>query len=47
MNLATLYAKTRDPRRDAQMARIDALAKKRDARVQEFLRVIQVVPYGQ
>lgn len=47
VNLATLYAKTRDPRRDAQMARIDALAKKRDARVQEFLRVIQVVPYGQ
>jgi Flp pilus assembly protein TadD len=45
VNLATLYARTKDPRRAAQVARIAALAEKRDARAQEFLRMIQVVPY--
>jgi tetratricopeptide (TPR) repeat protein len=47
VNLATLYARTRDPRRDAQMARIAALGEKRDERAQDFLRIIKAVPYGQ
>ena len=47
VNLATLYARTKDPRRDAQMATVAALAEKRDVRAQEFLRIIQAVPYGQ
>jgi tetratricopeptide (TPR) repeat protein len=47
VNLATLYARTKDPRRDTQMARVNALAEKRDARAQEFLRIIKAVPYGQ
>ncbi len=47
VNLATLYAKTKDPRKDAQMARIAALGEKRDERAQAFLRIIQAVPYEQ
>jgi tetratricopeptide (TPR) repeat protein len=47
VNLATLYAKTRDPRKDAQIARVAALGEKRDERAQAFLRIIQAVPYGQ
>lgn len=47
VNLATLYAKTKDPRKDAQMARVAALAERRDERAQAFLRIIKAVPYGQ
>jgi tetratricopeptide (TPR) repeat protein len=47
VNLATLYAKTRDPRKDAQIAKVAALGEKRDERAQAFLRIIQAVPYGQ
>ena len=47
VNLATLYSRTRDPRRDAQVARVKALSEKRDERAQEFLRIIKAVPYGQ
>ena len=43
VNLAALYARTRDPRRDEQKARLDALQDKRAAAAQEFLRIVQVV----
>lgn len=43
VNLATLYARTKDPRREEQMARLDALQKKRAVAAQEFLRIVQVV----
>jgi tetratricopeptide (TPR) repeat protein len=46
VNLATLYARTKDPRREAQAARVATLMENRDARAQEFLRIIEVVPYG-
>jgi Tfp pilus assembly protein PilF len=46
VNLATLYARTKDPRREAQVARVAALIEKREARAQEFLRIIEVVPYA-
>lgn len=46
VNLATLYAKTKDPRGEAQAARVAALIEKREARAQEFLRIIEAVPYG-
>jgi tetratricopeptide (TPR) repeat protein len=45
VNLAALYARTKDPRREAQAARVAALIEKREARAQEFLQIIQVVPY--
>lgn len=45
VNLATLYSKTKDPRREAQAAKVAALIEKREARAQEFLRVIKAVPY--
>lgn len=44
VNLGTLYAKTKDPRREAQAARIAALQEQRNIRAQDFLRVIEVVP---
>jgi Flp pilus assembly protein TadD len=44
VNLGTLYARTKDPRREAQVARIATLQEQRDTRAQDFLRVIQVVP---
>ena len=44
VNLTALYTRTRDPRRDAQAARLDALQKKREDRAQDFLRMIEVVP---
>jgi tetratricopeptide (TPR) repeat protein len=47
VNLATLYARTQDPRREAQAAKVAALVEKREERAQEFLRIIKVVPYGQ
>ena len=45
VNLATLYARTKDPRREAQAAKVAALIEQRDARAQEFLRIIEAVPY--
>lgn len=42
-NLAVLYGRTRDPRRDAHAARLEALQEKRTAQAQEFLRLIEVV----
>lgn len=47
LNLATLYAKTRDPRREAQAARVATLLEQREARAQEFLRIIKVMPGSQ
>ena len=47
LNLATLYAKTKDPRREAQAARVAALSEKREERAQDFLRIIKAVPYEQ
>jgi tetratricopeptide (TPR) repeat protein len=44
VNLATLYARTKDPRREAQAARVAALIERREARAQEFLRIIEAVP---
>jgi tetratricopeptide (TPR) repeat protein len=44
VNLTTLFARTRDPRREAQAARLAALQEKRAAQAQEFLRMIEVVP---
>ena len=46
VNLAALYARTKDPRREAQAARVAALIEQRDARAQEFLRIIKAVPYA-
>jgi tetratricopeptide (TPR) repeat protein len=43
VNLATLFARTRDPRREAQDARLAALQQKREAAGQEFLRIVEVV----
>ena len=44
VNLTTLYGRTKDPRRDAQAARLKELQEKRAAQAQEFLRIIQVAP---
>ena len=44
VNLATLYGRTRDPRREAQAARVATLIERRDARAHEFLRIIETVP---
>jgi tetratricopeptide (TPR) repeat protein len=46
VNLATLFSKTKDPRRERQMATVAALIEKREARAQEFLRIIKAEPYG-
>lgn len=43
VNLATLYGRTKDPRREAQAARLATLQEKREAQAQEFLRIIEVV----
>ena len=45
LNLATLYARTKDPRREAQAAKVAALIEERKARAQQFLRIIEAVPY--
>ena len=37
VNLATLYARTKDPRREAQAAKVSALIEQREARAQQFL----------
>lgn len=42
-HLAALYGRTRDPRRAAQEARLATLIAGREARAQEFLRLVQVV----
>jgi Tfp pilus assembly protein PilF len=44
VNLATLYSRTKDPRREAQAARLQELQEKRAAQAQEFLRIIEVQP---
>jgi tetratricopeptide (TPR) repeat protein len=44
VNLTTLFSRTRDPRREAQAQRLAALQEQRFANVQEFLRMIEVVP---
>jgi tetratricopeptide (TPR) repeat protein len=44
VNLGTLYSKTKDPRREAQAARIATLQEQRNTRAQDFLRVVEVVP---
>jgi tetratricopeptide (TPR) repeat protein len=44
VNLTALYTRTRDPRREAQAARLDVLQKTREDRAQDFLRMIEVVP---
>ncbi len=46
VNLATLYGRTKDPRREAQAARVAALIEKREVRAQEFLRIIKAVPHA-
>ncbi len=43
VNLAMLYGRTKDPRQEAQAARLEALQAKRAAQAQEFLRIIEVV----
>lgn len=44
VNLATLFSRTKDPRREAQVARLQELQEKRAAQAQEFLRIIRVEP---
>lgn len=44
VNLATLYARTKDPRREAQAAKVAALLEQREVRAQEFLRIVEAVP---
>ena len=44
VNLTALYGRTRDPRREAQAAKLAALQDKRAVQAQEFLRIIQVSP---
>jgi len=43
VNLTALYTRTRDPRREAQAARLEALQQKRAVAAQEFLRIVHVV----
>jgi tetratricopeptide (TPR) repeat protein len=44
LNLATLYGRTKDPRRADTEARLKQLQEKREQRAQEFLRLVEVVP---
>jgi tetratricopeptide (TPR) repeat protein len=44
VNLAALYGRTKDGRREAQEARVRPLQEQRERRAQEFLRIVQVVP---
>jgi len=44
LNLAALFGRTRDPRRTAQEARLQALVARREIRAQEFLRLVEAVP---
>jgi tetratricopeptide (TPR) repeat protein len=43
-HLAALYGRTRDPRRAEQEARLASLIEKREARMQDFLRLVEAVP---
>ena len=43
-HLAALYGRTRDPRRAEQEARLASLIQARDARMQDFLRLVEAVP---
>ena len=43
--LLSLYARTRDPRRDTQSKRYDELQKLREAKSQELLRMVEVRPF--
>jgi tetratricopeptide (TPR) repeat protein len=45
MNLALLYARTKDPRQAAQQRRFEELKKRREEKGIEFLRPIEVRPY--
>jgi tetratricopeptide (TPR) repeat protein len=44
VNLAALYTRTRDPRREQQAAALAALQQKREQYAQELLRMVEVVP---
>ncbi|MGH9160312.1 MAG: tetratricopeptide repeat protein [Vicinamibacteraceae bacterium] len=44
MNLAKLYARTKDPRQEVLKRRLDTLQEKRADTAQDFLRIIEVVP---
>ena len=44
LNLATLYRRTGDPRADAQAAKLATAQEHREARAQDFLRLVEVVP---
>jgi tetratricopeptide (TPR) repeat protein len=44
VNLTALYGRTRDPRREAQAAKLAALQQKRAVQAQEFLRIVRVTP---
>jgi tetratricopeptide (TPR) repeat protein len=43
-HLAALYGRTRDPRRAEQEKRLASLIEKREARMQDFLRLVEAVP---
>ncbi len=44
VNLTALFTRSKDPRKDAQAARLAALQEKRTAKAQDFLRIIEVAP---
>jgi tetratricopeptide (TPR) repeat protein len=44
-NLLTLYSRTKDPRAAEQAAKFEQIKKRREAKVQDFLRTIEVRPY--
>ena len=44
LHLAALYGRMRDPRRSAQEARLRTLVARREARAQDFLRLVEAVP---
>ncbi len=46
LNLLTLYIRTGDQRREEQAKHFDELQKLRDERAQEFMRIVEVRPFG-
>jgi Flp pilus assembly protein TadD len=44
VNLTALYTRTRDPRKQVLAAKLQTLQQEREARAQEFLRIIEVRP---
>jgi tetratricopeptide (TPR) repeat protein len=44
VNLTALFARTRDPRREEQAAKLAALQQKRGEQAQDFIRGIEIVP---